>query len=146
MRETKQNGMRVRLFGALLALAGGAVLAGHAAPASAATTTTVTCFKPVTQISTGQGGTFDQPRWTLQCLGGSTASNVTFFAWRLADDPYVAPLLEEASWRRQIGIQLLLLLALPGVSAVIRWAKNQLEAPVIALCRAAGSVPCRASG
>ena len=96
MRETKQNGMRVRLFGALLALAGGAVLAGHAAPASAATTTTVTCFKPVTQISTGQGGTFDQPRWTLQCLGGSTASNVTFFAWRLADDPYVAPLLEEA--------------------------------------------------
>lgn len=41
-----------------------------------------------------------------------------------------APLLEEASWRRQIGIQLLLLLALPGVSAVIEFAERGRGTPI----------------
>ena len=41
-----------------------------------------------------------------------------------------APLLEEASWRRQIGIQLLLLLAVPGVSAVMEFAERGQGTPI----------------
>jgi len=41
-----------------------------------------------------------------------------------------APLLEEASWRRQIGIQLLLLLAVPGVSAVMEFVERGKGTPI----------------
>jgi len=41
-----------------------------------------------------------------------------------------APLLEEASWRRQIGVQVLLLLAVPGVSAVMEFAEPGLGTPI----------------
>lgn len=41
-----------------------------------------------------------------------------------------APLLEEPSWRRQIGIQLLLLLAVPGVSAVMEFAERGQGTPI----------------
>jgi len=41
-----------------------------------------------------------------------------------------APLLEEASWCRQIGIQLLLLLAVPGISAVMEFAERGRGTPI----------------
>jgi protein-S-isoprenylcysteine O-methyltransferase Ste14 len=41
-----------------------------------------------------------------------------------------APLLEEEGWRRQIGIQLLLLLAVPGVSAVMEFAERGRGTPI----------------
>ena len=41
-----------------------------------------------------------------------------------------APLLEEASWRRQISIQLVLLLSVPGVSAVMEFAERGQGTPI----------------
>jgi protein-S-isoprenylcysteine O-methyltransferase Ste14 len=40
------------------------------------------------------------------------------------------PLLNETSWRRQIGIQILLLLAVPGISAVMEFAERGRGTPI----------------
>jgi protein-S-isoprenylcysteine O-methyltransferase Ste14 len=41
-----------------------------------------------------------------------------------------SPLLQEASWRRQIGIQVLLLIAVPGVSAAMEFAERGHGTPI----------------
>ena len=87
--------MRIKIFGTALALAGGLFFIVNAEPAEAQTITSVTCFTPVTNISTGQGGSFDQPRWELHCLGGSTATNISHFSWRISENVYLAPLMEK---------------------------------------------------
>ncbi len=85
--------MRMKLRDAMLALAGGALLAVAAAPAEAADTT-VSCATPFAEVNTGQDGT--SPRFTIHCIGGSTAGSITFFAYQISTNPTVAQLLLQA--------------------------------------------------
>jgi hypothetical protein len=65
------------------------------APASfAADLTTVTCKAPVSEVATGQDIGSLAPRFTILCTGGSSAGNITYFAFRISDNPTVAQLLE----------------------------------------------------
>jgi hypothetical protein len=56
--------------------------------------TKVTCHAPVSEVATGQGIGALAPRITFVCTRGSSAGNITYFAFRLSDNPTVAQLLE----------------------------------------------------
>ncbi len=64
-----------------------------AAPSLAANLTKVTCVAPVAEVATGESIAPLEARFTVVCKGGSTAGNITYFAFRIADNPAVAPLL-----------------------------------------------------
>jgi hypothetical protein len=85
--------MRVKILGAAFALAGGAFMAAGSSPAQA-DDTDVTCSLPVAQVNSGQDGT--APRFTIECTGGSSAGNITYFGYEISKDPTVAALLERA--------------------------------------------------
>jgi len=78
----------------LSASAAGVLAASFAAQPSGAAVTQVTCDEPVLVVSTGKDGT--APRVTVFCVEGSTAGNISYFAWRISDDPDVAQLVQSA--------------------------------------------------
>ncbi len=85
--------MRIGVKGAMFALAASALLSGLGPPAEAADTA-VTCRQPFATVNTGQDGT--PPRFTIHCDGGSSAGNITFFAFQISTNPTVAQLLSQA--------------------------------------------------
>jgi hypothetical protein len=69
-----------------------AILIASAAVPAYATDTAVTCNSPTGTINTGQDGT--SPRFTITCTGGSSAGNVTFFAYKFATKGDLTEILE----------------------------------------------------
>jgi hypothetical protein len=64
------------------------------APASlAASLTKVTCTGPRSEVATGQDTGALAPRLTIVCTGGSSAGHITYFAFRISDNPGVVRLL-----------------------------------------------------
>jgi hypothetical protein len=47
-----------------------------------------TCYSPVIELATGKDG--GAPRVAVKCTGGSTAPGITWFAFRISDNPTVA--------------------------------------------------------
>ncbi len=75
---------------ALAAIAGVSLFAGAAARAA---DTAVTCYMPQIEVNTGQYNT--QPRMTLHCLGGSSASGISYFAVEVSQNPVVAQMVQQ---------------------------------------------------
>jgi hypothetical protein len=86
----KEKTMRLKILTVVLALAGGVLLTVNTSPAQAADTT-VTCNGPVVEMNTGQDGT--PPRFTIHCTTGSSAGNITFFAYKIATSGVIAEML-----------------------------------------------------
>lgn len=85
--------MRMNVKAAMLAFTAAALLPAVVPPAQAADTA-VTCRRPFATMNTGQDGT--PPRFTIHCDGGSSTGGVTFFAYRISDNPAIAQLLSQA--------------------------------------------------
>jgi hypothetical protein len=83
--------MNLKHLAAAFALTGGAALTFIAAPARAADTE-VTCYAPTATVNTGQDST--APRFTITCTGGSTAGQITYFAYEISKNKTVAEMLE----------------------------------------------------
>jgi len=87
-----------------LALALGAFQLVSATAAKA--DSTVTCKNPIVAVNTGVGATSSSlPRFTIQCLGGSSAGNITYFAYEISVNPSLAALLMQTfqTWVLQDG-------------------------------------------
>jgi hypothetical protein len=79
---------------AVLAAVSVSFLSMLSAPESlAADLTKVTCMGPRSEVATGQDIGSLAPRFTIVCTGGSSAGNITYFAFRIADNSTVAQLL-----------------------------------------------------
>jgi len=67
------------------------------APASlGADLTKVTCIAPRSEVATGQDIGDLAPRFTVVCTGGSSAGNITYFAFRLGQ-PDRCPVASDAA-------------------------------------------------
>jgi len=83
-----------KIIAAAFAAIAVSILAMLFAPSSvAAELSKVTCAAPVAEVATGQSIGPLAPRFTVVCTGGSTAGNITYFAFRISDNPTVAQLL-----------------------------------------------------
>ncbi len=72
----------------------GALLLPFAVKSASATETTVSCKAPAVQVATGADST--SARVTVQCTGGSSAGNITFFAWQIKANATAALMIERA--------------------------------------------------